>query len=59
MSSADLPSDSLRKNLAWWAVTRRTLKIVKSGGGGGGGGGGLARVWALAWDNTVYVQNLL
>ena len=43
VSSADLPSDSLRKNLAWWAVTRRTLKnrkIVKSGGGGGGGGGG-------------------
>ena len=54
VSSADLPSDSLRKNLAWWAVTRRTLKnrkIVKSGGGGG-----LARVWALA---RVYAQNLL
>ena len=28
MSSADLPvpSDSLCKNLAWWAVTRKTLK---------------------------------
>ena len=36
VSSAGLPSDSLRKNLAWWAVTRRTLnnhKTVKSGGG--------------------------
>ena len=34
--SADLPSDSLHKNLAWWAVTWRTLKnnkIVKLGGG--------------------------
>ena len=37
VSSADLPSDSLRKNLAWWAVTRRTLKrntkLSKLGGG--------------------------
>ena len=44
VSSANLPSDSLRKNLAWWAVTRRTLenyKAVKNGG------------WALARDNTV------
>ena len=24
VSSADLPSDSIHKNLAWWAVTRRT-----------------------------------
>ena len=35
VSSADLPSDSLRKNLAWWAVTQRTLKnhkTVKIGG---------------------------
>ena len=24
VSSADLPSNSLHKNLAWWAVTRRT-----------------------------------
>ena len=34
-SSADLPSDSLRENLAWWAVTQRTLKnhkTVKIGG---------------------------
>ena len=33
------------QELAWWAVTRRTLKnhkTVKSGG------------WALARDNTVY-----
>ena len=37
VSSADLPVDSLRKNLAWWAVTRRTLKnhnTVKIGGWG-------------------------
>ena len=33
VSSADLPSDSLRKNLAWWAVTWRTLKLSKLGGG--------------------------
>ena len=25
VSSVDLPSDSLRENLAWWAVTQRTL----------------------------------
>ena len=46
---------SRRKNLAWWAVTRRTLKnhkTVKSGGWA------LARVWALARDNTVYIVNL-
>ena len=44
VSSADLLSDSLYKNLAWWAVTRRTLKnhkTVKIGG------------WALAQDNMV------
>ena len=38
VSSVDLPSDSLHKNLAWWAVTRRTSKnhkTVKIGGGGG------------------------
>ena len=29
VSSADLPSDSLRKNLAWWAVIQRTLKNHK------------------------------
>jgi len=50
VSSVDLPSDSLRKNLAWWAVTQRTLKnhkTVKIGGWA------LVRVWALARDNTV------
>ena len=46
VSSADLPSDSLRKNLAWWVVTRRTLKTTKPSKVGGG-------VWALAQDNTV------
>ena len=42
-----LTFDSLRKNLAWWAVTRRTSKnhkTVKIGG------------WALARDNTVLVS---
>ena len=29
VSSADLPSDSLCENLAWWVVTRRTLKTIK------------------------------
>ena len=37
VSSADLPSDSLCKNLAWWAVThegpRKTTKLSKLGGG--------------------------
>ena len=46
VSSADLPSDSLRKNLAWWVVTRRTLQTTKPSKVGGG-------VWALAQDNTV------
>ena len=46
VSSADLPSDSLHKNLAWWAVTRRTLKTTKPSKVGGG-------VWVLARDNTV------
>ena len=52
VSSVDLPSDSLREKLACWAVTRRSLKnhkTVKIGGWA------LARVWALAWDNTVVV----
>ena len=52
VSSVDLPSDSLRENLAWWVVTQRTLKnhkAVKIGGWV------LARVWALAQDNTVIV----
>ena len=46
-SSADLLSDSLHKNLAWWAVTWRTLKnhkIVKIGR------------WVLARDNTVVLS---
>ena len=47
VSSADLPSDSLRKHLAWWAVTRRILKNYKTAKIGG---------WALALDNTVYTQ---
>ena len=50
VSSVDLPSDSLCKNLAWWAVTRRTSKnhkTVKMGGWA------LAWVWALARDITV------
>ena len=50
VSSADLPSDSLRKNVAWWAVTRRTLKNHKSWEWA------LARVWALARDNTSWGQ---
>ena len=42
--------DSLRKNLAWWAVTQRISKnhkTVKIGGWA------LAWVWALVRDNTV------
>ena len=44
VSSVYLPSDSLHRILAWWAVTLKTSKnhkTVKIGG------------WALAWDNTV------
>ena len=47
-----IPSDSLRENLAWWVVTQRTLKNHKAGKIGGWV---LARVWALAQDNTVIV----
>ena len=36
VSSADLPLDSLCKNLVWWAVTRRTSKITKLSKLGGG-----------------------
>ena len=53
VSSADLPSDSLRKNLAWWAVTWRTSKkhiTVKIGRWA------LAQVWVLARDNTVLIK---
>ena len=52
VTSADLPSDSLRKNLAWWVVKLRTLKnhiTLKSGGWA------LAWVWALARNNMVYI----
>ena len=48
-SLVNLPSDSLCKNLAWWAVTHRNSKnhkTVKIGGG-------VAQVWALARDNTL------
>jgi len=41
--SVDLPS--LRKNLAWWVVTWRTLKNHKTVKNG---------EWALARDNTVF-----
>ena len=50
VSSADLPLDSLHKNLAWWVVTWRTLKnhkTVKIGEWA------LSWVWGLARDNTV------
>ena len=53
VSSADLPSDSLHKNLAWWAVTHlKNQKPVKIGGWV------LPRVWVLAWDNTVHEVQL-
>ena len=55
VSSVDLPLDSLRENLAGWAVTQRTLKnhkTVKIGGWA------LARVWALARDNMVHPASL-
>ena len=44
------PSDSICENLAWWAVTWRTLKnheTVKIGG------------WVLARDNAVIENNFL
>ena len=56
VSSADLPLDSILNNLAWWAVTQRTLKnhkTVKIGGWM------LARVWALARDNTVVHKTII
>ena len=46
--SGPIPSDSLCENLAWWAVTWRTLKNHKTVGGWA-----LARVWVLARDSTV------
>ena len=52
VSSADLPLD----NLAWLAVTRRTLKATKLSKLWGGGGRVLARVWALARDNMVILR---
>ena len=45
VSSVDLPSDSLHKNLAWWVITRNCQNW----------GWTLAQVSALARDNTVYV----
>ena len=48
MSSVDLLLDSLRKDLPWWEVTRRTLKnhkTVKIGG------------WELARDIDIMVKN--
>ena len=36
VSSADLPTNSIRKNLAWWAVTQRTSKTTKLSKLGGG-----------------------
>ena len=47
VSSANLPSDSLHKNLALWVVTRSNHNTVKIGGWV------LVRVWALVRDNTV------
>ena len=53
-SSADLPLDSLCKNLAWLGGYTENLKknnntkLSKLGGG-------CLRVWALARDNTIYV----
>ena len=38
----DLPSDSLRKNLAWWAVTRRTSKNHKT-----------VKIWGWALARTI------
>ena len=43
VSSVDLPSDSLCKNLAWWAVTLRISKPQNCQIGG----------WPLARDNMV------
>ena len=50
VSSVDIPSDSLLKNLAWWAVTQRTLKnheTVKIGGRV------LVQVWVLAREDST------
>ena len=50
VSSADLPSDSLLQNFAWWAVTQRTLKnhkTVKIGGRV------LVQVWVLAREDST------
>ena len=45
-----LTFDSLRKNLAWWAITWRTSRNHKTVNIGGWA---LARRWALAQDNMV------
>ena len=47
VNSVDPPSYSLLKNLAWWAVTRRTLKNHKIGGRT------LVRVWVLAREDST------
>ena len=36
VSAVDLPSDLLHKDLAWWAVTQRTMKTTKLSKLGGG-----------------------
>ena len=46
---AQAPKIEGRKNLAWWAVTRRTSKNCKTVKIGG---------WALTRDNTVYDNNI-
>ena len=52
VTSADLPSDSLHKILAWWAVTQRTLKTTKLSNLGGGCLPGYG-------DNTVHIYSLV
>ena len=52
-SSTNLPSDSLRENLAWWVVTRRTLKTTKLSKLAGGHLHGYGR---LLWTIRYYKQ---
>ena len=44
-------SHYIRKNFAWWAVTRRTSQTAELSKLGGWA---LAQGWAFAWDNTVH-----
>ena len=54
VSSVDLPSDSLRKNLARWAVTQRTLKITKLSKLGGGHLLGYGRLhWTIRYSSVT------